>query len=331
MDGDSLYSESLNQLLDCFTWFILNAEKFPRGIFSKPALDIYTTYLDCRLRTSEQLETTVDIHELEEDDCDAFSAELRNVALIGRSVVAETLPLLCDALKERTSKFDELLRFAQSRGDRSLIAESTLTSLHEETHWLLLISAFFLADDDGGDATTTIPCELLDYSIAQADDASTSTSVDDTARLVRRVSAECPTFTGKEDRVVELVALVLRLAVVETALVQLDCRSVVSPQVCRSIVFFLRRWCVDYLLFDETAYSRLSMPIVVAFGNGSDLGADVVKMILNKVVFNFMSWSGEIKLVDDSGKLLLALVQSRPRWVRLSEGIDFFLTSPLYL
>ena len=140
---------------------------------------------------------------------------------------------------------------------------------------------------------------------------------------MRRVSAECPTFTGREDRVVELVALVLRLAVVETALVQLDCRSVVSPQVCRSIVFFLRRWCVDYLLFDETAYSRLSMPIVVAFGNGSDLGADVVKMILNKVVFNFMSWSGEIKLVNDSGKLLLALVQSRPRWVRLSEGIDF--------
>eukprot|EP00118_Oscarella_pearsei_P011593 m.78733 g.78733 ORF g.78733 m.78733 type:complete len:1139 (+) comp36115_c0_seq1:87-3503(+) len=334
VDGDTLYSEGFNQLLDCCTWFTLNAAQFPAGAFSQLSIDVFTNYLQCRLAASERPQTAEDIHELEEDDCIAFGAELTNVAILGRSAVADTLPLLCNVLKDRVAKYDEVLHFRQSH-DQSFMKTAVvdLTSLHEGLHWLALIAGFFLANDVG-DEMLKIPDELLNYSISRADDV---TSVEDTVKLLSHVN-DAGSFTsswsGKEDDVVQIAALVLRLVFLETRFVGLEFHSAVSPLVCRSVVFFLHRWCLAYLLPDESLYERLSFPVLAAFGEGSESGLLVMKMLLDKVVFNLSSWSGETELVDDSADLLLALVQSRSRsllclrWESLWSLVRFALLEP---
>ena len=80
----------------------------------------------------------------------------------------------------------------------------------------------------------------------------------------------CLQVPGHEatDPVILLVSSVFRLAEVEKRAAEAGFSSLLSPEVGRSIMWFIRRWVVTYLAVQESYYSELSLALVAAFGEG---------------------------------------------------------------
>ncbi len=82
-------------------------------------------------------------------------------------------------------------------------------------------------------------------------------------------------------------------------------------------MWFLRRWAVTYLSFQESFYSEISPALLKAFGQNTE-GADwSVSFLLSKILSNLVSseLNSEPTLVQDTVLLLVSLVDSKEKWV----------------
>uniref|UniRef100_A0A2K6E1R2 Exportin-4 n=1 Tax=Macaca nemestrina TaxID=9545 RepID=A0A2K6E1R2_MACNE len=112
---------------------------------------------------------------------------------------------------------------------------------------------------------------------------------------------------------VKLLSAILRVSEVESRAIRADLTHLLSPQMGKDIVWFLKRWAKTYLLVDEKLYDQISLPFSTAFGADTEGSQWVIGYLLQKVISNLSVWSSEQDLANDTVQLLVTLVERRER------------------
>ena len=122
-------------------------------------------------------------------------------------------------------------------------------------------------------------------------------------------------FSGHEstDPVVKLAAAVFRLSEIERRAVEAGFKTLLSPEVSCSIMWFLRRWVLTYLAGPENCYSDISHAFLAAFGQNTEGAAWTIGFLLEKIISNLTAMNSEPSVVQDTVKLLVAMVDSKER------------------
>lgn len=132
----------------------------------------------------------------------------------------------------------------------------------------------------------------------------------------------------------------LRTSEVESRATRASLTQLLSPQMGKDIVWFLRRWAKTYLLVDEKLYEQvrdsntcvcccatqpfslanipllppqISVPLSTAFGTDTEGAQWIVGYLLEKVINNLSVWSSETELSNETVDLLVTLVEKRER------------------
>uniref|UniRef100_A0A452QAN4 Exportin-4 n=1 Tax=Ursus americanus TaxID=9643 RepID=A0A452QAN4_URSAM len=111
----------------------------------------------------------------------------------------------------------------------------------------------------------------------------------------------------------QLLSAVLRVSEVESRAIRADLTHLLSPQMGKDIVWFLKRWAKTYLLVDEKLYDQISLPFSTAFGADTEGSQWIIGYLLQKVISNLSVWSSEQDLANDTVQLLVTLVERRER------------------
>ncbi|XP_038078024.1 exportin-4-like isoform X2 [Patiria miniata] len=341
---DQQYMEAYDKLLECWLSLLDNAAKFPDGYFKPHATQIFNLYLQCHLgapdglrnlrENGESSDDEEEINEVEEDDRELFEEQLGCIGVLGRAIPEHSIPLLSKILEDRvTSLQTHLMRLQHHRtgaaASHNLDLDQNMKQIHflyEDLHWLLLITGFILANESKGE-TPMVPAEIMQYSIGQACNVDVQKSLH---ALTSSTNISQPiVHDEKVDKVVRLIAAIVRLAEVERQALS-DFAGVLSPQVGRSTVWCLRRWLIPYLLLHEKYYSEISLPLNTVFGQDSAGGQWMVNFLLQKVVTNLVVWSSEHELAKDTIDLMVALVNRKDKAIPATQCDSYWVLAKLH-
>ncbi|XP_064167704.1 exportin-4 [Anguilla rostrata] len=321
---DMVYMEAYDKLLESWLTLLQDDEHFPRGCFVQPAVQVFNSYIQCHLAAPDGTRNLTangvasheeeEINELQEDDRELFSDQLASIGMLGRIAADHSIPLLTSLLEDRVTRLHgQLQRHQQqllaSPGPES-VDRKVLDDLYEDIHWLILVTGYLLADDPQSE-TPLIPSEVMEYSISH----STEVDINTTLQVLGSPGEKACSIPGcnRTDSVIRLLSAVLRTSEVESRATRASLTELLSPQMGKDIVWFLKRWAKTYLLVDEKLYSQISIPLSMAFGADTEGAQWIVGYLLEKVINNLSVWSSEPELANDTVELLVTLVERRER------------------
>ena len=127
------------------------------GFMKEKFARIFSYYVDARLELAKNEIDEEDMDDDEEDmefkDYETYADQLCFVAQIGRSVMGNSASKLLAVLTERVVA----LKIIINGGDPTFLG-----ILHEQLHWIILISGFLLADDSQSEKCL-IPTEVMNH------------------------------------------------------------------------------------------------------------------------------------------------------------------------
>ncbi|MED6266717.1 Exportin-4 [Characodon lateralis] len=321
---DMVYMEAYDRLLESWLTLVQDEEHFPRGCFVQPAIQVFNSYIQCHLAAPDGTRNLSvngiasheeeEINELQEDDRELFSDQLSSVGVLGRVAADHCIPLLTSLLEDRVNRLHGQLQRTQQHlmasSDLGSVDRKVLDDLYEDIHWLILVSGYLLADDPQGE-TPLIPSEVMEFSIKH----STEVDINTTLQILGSPGEKASSIPGcnRTDSVIRLLSAVLRTSEVESRATRASLTELLSPQMGKDIVWFLRRWAKTYLLVDEKLYEQISIPLSTAFGADTEGAQWIVGYLLEKVINNLSVWSSETELANDTVELLVTLVEKRER------------------
>ncbi|CAG8435067.1 2923_t:CDS:10 [Ambispora gerdemannii] len=240
------------------------------GFLAEASYHITATYIDTRIEIAKFAIFEEDDYG-EYKDWDTYGDQLMSIAILGRVVGQKTLERLQGLLHERFSRLKTFFNTGVAVDGSSIVSYNYLSSLHEATHWLILISGFMLTDS-GESETLLVPDALMQLSIPQSN-------------------------LGKNrDQVVMLPKIIIEIL----ELFSLDSSTVeashCSPRVAETLFWFLERWAKTYLLIDESYYSSMSQNLVAAFGKPTSQGEGIriLELIIELTKRNFVLWNADV-------------------------------------
>ncbi|XP_041739250.1 exportin-4 isoform X1 [Coregonus clupeaformis] len=321
---DMVYMEAYDKLLESWLTLVQDDEHFPRGCFVQPAVQVFNSYIQCHLASPDGTRNLTvngvasheeeEINELQEDDRELFSDQLASIGMLGRIAANHCIPLLTSLLEDRVTRLHGQLQRTQQHlmnsSNPGSVDRKVLDDLYEDIHWLILVSGYLLADDPQGE-TPLIPAEVMEYSINH----STEVDINTTLQILGSPGEKASSIPGcnRTDSVIRLLSAVLRTSEVESRATRASLTELLSPQMGKDIVWFLRRWAKTYLLVDEKLYGQISIPLSTAFGADTEGAQWIVGYLLEKVINNLSVWSSEPELANDTVELLVCLVEKRER------------------
>ncbi|AWP13536.1 Exportin-4 [Scophthalmus maximus] len=321
---DMVYMEAYDKLLESWLTLVQDEEHFPRGCFVQPAIQVFNSYIQCHLAAPDGTRNLSvngissheeeEINELQEDDRELFSDQLSSIGMLGRVAAAHCIPLLTSLLEDRVTRLHGQLQRTQQHlmaaSDLGTVDRKVLDDLYEDIHWLILVSGYVLADDPQGE-TPVIPTEVMEFSIKH----STEVDINTTLQILGSPGEKASSIPGcnRTDSVIRLLSAVLRTSEVESRATRASLTELLSPQMGKDIMWFLRRWAKTYLLVDEKLYEQISIPLSTAFGADTEGAQWIVGYLLEKVINNLSVWSSEPELANDTVELLVTLVEKRER------------------
>lgn len=89
--------------------------------------------------------------------------------------------------------------------------------------------------------------------------------------------------------------------------------QLLSPEVASSLLWFLQRWSMTYLLLDEELYTDLSPTLIACHGRDSDGGVWSARFLLDQAIANLLHFHSEPTVVQDAVQLLISLVHTRDK------------------
>ncbi|XP_059820197.1 exportin-4 [Hypanus sabinus] len=321
---DMVYMEAYDKLLESWLTLVQDNKHFHKGFFTQHAVQVFNSYIQCHLAAPEGTRNLTtngvatreeeEISDVQEDDRDMFSDQLAGIGMLGRIAADHCIPLLISLLEDRVTRLHGQLQrqqqqFLSSPGPASL-DNKVLDDLYEDIHWLLLVTGYLLADDTQGE-TPLIPPEIMEYSIKHA----TEVDINTTLQILGSPGEKASSIPGcnRTDSVIRLLAAVLRASEVESRATRANLTELLSPQMGKDIMWFLKRWTKTYLLADEKLYDQISLPLSTAFGADTEGAQWIVGYLLEKVISNLSVWIAEQDLANDTVQLLVTLVERRER------------------
>ncbi|KAL6090325.1 hypothetical protein STEG23_009248 [Scotinomys teguina] len=321
---DMVYMEAYDKLLESWLTLVQDDKHFHKGFFTQHAVQVFNSYIQCHLAAPDGTRNLTangvasreeeEISELQEDDRDQFSDQLASVGMLGRIAAEHCMPLLTSLLEERVTRLHGQLQRHQQQllasPGSSTIDNKMLDDLYEDIHWLILVTGYLLADDTQGE-TPLIPPEIMEYSIKHSSEVDINT----TLQILGSPGEKASSIPGysRTDSVIRLLSAVLRVSEVESRAIRADLTHLLSPQMGKDIVWFLKRWAKTYLLVDEKLYDQISLPLSTAFGADTEGSQWIIGYLLQKVISNLSVWSSEQDLANDTVQLLVTLVERRER------------------
>lgn len=229
-----------------------------------------------------------------------YEEQLVIVGMLGRENLACTLPTLCGLLEERTATLrDQLLRIYTAQSVQASDA-AVLEPIYDDIQWLTMIAAHVLAIHASGGEEALAPAEVREFGLQRA--AAGQTDVTATLKLLAAPGQTVAEIEGAEagaDLVVRLVAAVFRLCDLENKAIELKMTAVLSPEVVRSVMWFVLMWSNSYLL-ETYAERSFSVALEQAFGTGTEGGKWTIDFLLNKICVNVRNFPTETRVVDTS-------------------------------
>ncbi|KFO22213.1 Exportin-4 [Fukomys damarensis] len=321
---DMVYMEAYDKLLESWLTLVKDDKHFHKGFFTQHAVQVFNSYIQCHLAAPDGTRNLTangvasreeeEISELQEDDRDQFSDQLASVGMLGRIAAEHCIPLLTSLLEERVTRLHGQLQRHQQQllasPGSSTIDNKMLDDLYEDIHWLILVTGYLLADDTQGE-TPLIPPEIMEYSIKHSSEVDINT----TLQILGSPGEKASSIPGynRTDSVIRLLSAILRVSEVESRAIRADLTHLLSPQMGKDIVWFLKRWAKTYLLVDEKLYDQISLPFSTAFGADTEGSQWIIGYLLQKVISNLSVWSSEQDLANDTVQLLVTLVERRER------------------
>nr|XP_015219586.1 PREDICTED: exportin-4 [Lepisosteus oculatus] len=321
---DMVYMEAYDKLLESWLTLVQDDKHFHKGCFVQPAVQVFNSYIQCHLAAPDGTRNLTangvasheedEINELQEDDRELFSDQLASIGMLGRIAADHCIPLLTSLLEDRVTRLHgQLQRHQQhllaSPGSGS-VDRKVLDDLYEDIHWLILVTGYLLADDAQGE-TPLIPSEVMEFSIKHSSEVDINT----TLQVLGSPGEKASSIPGcnRTDSVIRLLSAVLRASEVESRATRANLTELLSPQMGKDIVWFLKRWAKTYLLVDDKLYNQISIPLSTAFGADTEGAQWIVGYLLEKVINNLSVWSSEAELANDTVELLVTLVERRER------------------
>ncbi|KAK0168912.1 hypothetical protein PV327_002668 [Microctonus hyperodae] len=317
---DCFYMRALEKMLD--NWYSVLKHEYLclEKDVEQYAAQVFNLYVKFRLsppdgnRRISDKELTKEVVEFEENDREKYKYQLQLIGNIARKAVGHSLTLLIQLLESRATKLHHELSQVPTDPKCNLNISMNLENLYEDIHWLVLLSGHVLCMESRGEVAM-IPAELIKHSIAQKK----NDKLDPNMSLQLFVSpqsnlSEISANSKSFDHAIRLAAVVFRLAEIEKMAIKGNISYILSPELSSTIIWFFRRWTLNYLLPDEDIYHEMSPTFFHAFG-GESIGAQwTIDFLLEKIHENITTFIGEEQLIKDVIKLFLALVKSKPKF-----------------
>lgn len=115
------------------------------------------------------------------------------------------------------------------------------------------------------------------------------------------------------DHVIRLISAVFRLSEIAKTAINYNAAQHLSPELCSSIIWFLQRWSLVYLMPKETSYAELSTTILQAFGEDTPGCVWTVNFLIEKLECNINAFKGEPNIIKETMKMVNALVDSNEK------------------
>lgn len=228
------------------------------------ASQIVDTYINTRLeRAKIVLEEDEEEDEIDAGfkDWDTFADQLTCIGTLGRLNPQPCLQRIQQLTVERFENFKGFFTSNSNGQD--------LTFLHEQLHWLILITGYILADTGKGEQPM-IPESLMQLSGSQA-------------------------FDG--DQIVSLSNLFLQIFKFSSSFSSNSVEaSNCSPRVAETLIWYMERWSKSYLLLDENEYGYISPNIAKAFGRpgpSDGQGIAIIDFFIEQMKTNFILWNAD--------------------------------------
>ncbi|NXW00511.1 XPO4 protein, partial [Fregetta grallaria] len=264
---DMVYMEAYDKLLESWLTLVQDDKHFHKGFFTQHAVQVFNSYIQCHLAAPDGTRNLTangvasreeeEISELQEDDRDQFCDQLASVGMLGRIAAEHCIPLLTSLLEDRVTRLHGQLQRHQQQLLASpasgSIDNKVLDDLYEDIHWLILVTGYLLANDTQGE-TPLIPPEVMEYSIKH----SAEVDINTTLQILGSPGEKASSIPGynRTDSVIRLLSAILRVSEVESRAIRANLTHLLSPQMGKDIVWFLKRWAKTYLLVDEKLYDQ---------------------------------------------------------------------------
>ncbi|KAJ8716736.1 hypothetical protein PYW07_003363 [Mythimna separata] len=263
VNDDTVWRESLNKFLHSWSSLVHETDGYTNETLMNPCIEIFNTYLQCRLAPPDGTRATDNSEEdikdeLEEDERKLHSNVLLTIGAIARKAPAHCCHVLFTLLQDRSSKLESQLQLMHM-GKLPISGGGHMVTLFEDLHWILMITGHFLAVDCTEGETVMIPSEIIYYSLME------NANIDASLRYLVGES----TNTENVDPIIKLIGEILRINAWECAALEAGLGSVFSPELSATISWLLKIWANSYLMPQPSVYSEMSPILACAFGRGS--------------------------------------------------------------
>ncbi|KAJ8962026.1 hypothetical protein NQ314_005808 [Rhamnusium bicolor] len=282
-DEDAYFCDAFDNMLEAWTTILQEFGSSLDNNLLECSKQIFNKYLQCHLapldgcRQSNNGEVE-DIEDNEDNDRIRFKDQLQTIGMFGRIVPGHALPVLFKLLEVRIEKLVNHIQTMQSRA-MNISEAVALDNLFEDIHWIILISGHVLCMDSDGE-TPMIPSEIMQYSIEQHNRHETTLDATVKALVAVESKVAIPENFNHCDHVIRIVFNVMKLCAVEDYAVSIKLAHFMSPEVGSTLMWFLKRWCLSYLLPVENYYQELSPTLIGCLGKDTDCAKLVSEPVL---------------------------------------------------
>ncbi|KAI9307138.1 armadillo-type protein [Cunninghamella echinulata] len=253
---------------------------------------IVESYIQVQLeRAKKVLDDEEEEDEIENaiKDWQTYGDQLTSIGILGRLNPHQCLLHLQHIINEKTSQFHAYF-------SSDMAVNNDIFIIHEQIHWIILLSAHVLADEGKGEQPM-IPDSIMQLSASQ---------------------------TAEQDQVIQLSNQFLELLRFSSSFGPNSIEaSNCSPRVAETLIWYMERWSKSYLLVNENDYGFMSGNIAKAYGQpgpSDGHGLQIIEFFIEQMKSNFMLWSADpdvltqlIRWLNSCGtslNLKTALIQS---------------------
>lgn len=254
-----LYVESLDHYLEVFVTLLSEQDIFPEDLLLQPSVEVFNTYIKSKLISPRGWKNTDreegEIFELEADDREAFSDQLRSLGCVARTIPHHSLPILIELIRQCTDSCLEVLSMIRRNPESLFSQQNNLDNTYEDLHWVVLITGFTLCDIVEGE-DILIPAPLMKYSVQEQEKF--RTPLQDVASLIWREGVDQVDLKAAPiDPIAALFLSICRLCMVEKVFIDQGLFDVVSPQLSSTVMWCLSQVTHPYLHLHEDSYNQV--------------------------------------------------------------------------
>ncbi|CAG9772928.1 unnamed protein product [Ceutorhynchus assimilis] len=317
-DDNRFFTDAFENMLEAWTEMTGELTSLPKELHHSCATRIFDKYVQCHLAAPDGNRKNCENNDggpieedMEDSDRTKYRDQLQTIGSISRTILSHSLPVLYMILESRTETLINMLSVMQHRA-MNINEAAQLDNLFEDIHWTVLIARHVICMDSDGE-TALIPSEITTHSMEMAKKG--VSNIEASIKCLANADAKYSKLDILEqcDHIIRISYSVMRLASIEELAISMKLGQFMSPEVGSTLMWFLKHWCLSYLLPNESYYSEMSPVLLACLGRDSECSKIVVTFILNKIAVNLYSFQSEPVLLRDTVELFSDMVCTKQK------------------